>query len=93
LKFRLLFALDRQSRHLTSGDVLGGKQEAGMEYILLFATIVASMFIVDYLARERGWNRHRWRVAAATVGPLAIPLLYLVDAASALRKMMNVPRP
>ena len=63
-----------------------------MEYILLFVTIVASMFIVDYLARERGRNRHRWRVAAANIGPLAIPVLYFVEAMSALRKMMNAPR-
>ena len=63
-----------------------------MEYILLAVTILASLFIVDYLARERGWNRHRWRVAAATIGPLAIPLLYLVDAACAVRKMISALR-
>jgi hypothetical protein len=59
-----------------------------MAYVLIFVTILASLFIVDTLARERGWNRHRWRVAAVTIGPLAIPLVYLLDAASALRKMM-----
>jgi hypothetical protein len=64
-----------------------------MGYVLVFVTILASLFIVDALARERGWNRHRWRVAAATIGPLAIPLVYLVDAAGAVRKMMNAPRP
>jgi hypothetical protein len=72
---------------------LGGKQEAGMGYILFFVTVLASLFIVDYLARERGWNRHRWRVAAATIGPLAIPLLYLVQGASALKKTITAPRP
>jgi hypothetical protein len=68
--------------------------EAGgrMGYLLLFAMVLGSLFIVDYLARERGWNRHRWRVAAATVGPLAIPLVYLADAACAVRKMMSAPR-
>ena len=63
-----------------------------MGYVLVFVTIVASLFIVDYLARERGRNRHRWRVAAATIGPLAIPLVYLADAARAVRKMI-APRP
>jgi hypothetical protein len=72
--------------------MLGGKQEARMGYILISVTILASLFIVDYLARERGWNRHRWRVAAASLGPLAIPLVYLVDAACAVSKMMNAPR-
>jgi len=64
-----------------------------MGYILLPVTVLASMFLVDYLARERGWNRHRWRVAAASIGPLAIPLVYFVDAACAVRKMINAPRP
>jgi hypothetical protein len=63
-----------------------------MGYILFAVTILASMFIVDYLARERGWNRHRWRVAAASVGPLAIPVVYLVDAACAVSKMIHAPR-
>jgi hypothetical protein len=64
-----------------------------MGYILFFVTVLASLFIVDYLARERGWNRHRWRVAAATIGPLAIPLLYLVQGAAALKKTITAPRP
>ena len=64
-----------------------------MGYILIFVAILASLFVVDYLARERGWNRHRWRVAAATIGPLAIPFVYLVDAARTIRKMINAPRP
>ena len=64
-----------------------------MGYILFSVTILASLFIADYLARERGWNRHRWRVAAATIGPLAIPLIYLVDAARAVKKMIIAPRP
>ena len=64
-----------------------------MGYILFLVTVLASLFIVDYLARERGWSRHRWRVAAATLGPLAIPLVYLVDGACAVRKMISAPRP
>jgi hypothetical protein len=64
-----------------------------MGYLLFFVTILASLFIVDYLARERGWNRSRWAVASLSIGPLAIPLIYLVDAACAVRKMINAPRP
>jgi hypothetical protein len=64
-----------------------------MAYVVFFVTILASLFIVDYLARERGWNRSRWVVASLSIGPLAIPLVYLVDAACAVRKMINAPRP
>jgi hypothetical protein len=63
-----------------------------MGYVLLFVTFLASAFIVDYLARERGWNRHRWVVAAVILGPFAIPLVYLMQVASALRKMVHAPR-
>jgi hypothetical protein len=68
------------------------KQEAALGYLLFFVTVLASLFIVDYLARERGWNRHRWAVASVIVGPLAIPLVYLVQAAYAVRKMIIAPR-
>ena len=64
-----------------------------MGYVLTFAVFLASAFIVDYLARERGWNRHRWVVAAVILGPFAIPLIYAVQAAIALRKMVHAPRP
>jgi hypothetical protein len=71
----------------------GAKQEAAMvTYILYFVIFLASVFIVDYLARERGWNRRRWAVATVIIGPLAIPLIYLVQAAYALRKMFNATR-
>ena len=63
-----------------------------MGYLLFFAIVLGSLFIVDYLARERGWNRSRWAVASVTLGPLAIPLIYLVDAAYAVWKMMSAPR-
>jgi hypothetical protein len=63
-----------------------------MGYVLFFATVMASLFIVDYLARERGWNRSRWTLAAVVLGPLAIPLVYVLDAAYAVRKMMTAPR-
>jgi hypothetical protein len=68
-------------------------QEAAMGYLLFLVTVIGSLFIVDYLVRERGWNRSRWAVAAVSIGPLAIPLVYLVDAACAVRKMINAPRP
>jgi hypothetical protein len=61
-------------------------------YIVSFAALLASLFIVDYLARQRGWNRSRWTLAAAVLGPLAIPLIYVVDAACAVRKMISAPR-
>jgi hypothetical protein len=63
-----------------------------MGYVVFFIVILASLFVVDYLARERGWNRSRWAVASVTLGPLAIPLIYLVDAAYAVRKMMSAPK-
>jgi hypothetical protein len=68
------------------------KQEAAMGYLLFFAIVLASLFIVDYLARERGWNRSRWAVASVLIGPLAIPLIYLVDAAYAVRKVISAPK-
>jgi hypothetical protein len=64
-----------------------------MGYVLFFVTVLASLFIVDYLARERGWNRSRWTLAAVVLGPLAIPLIYVVDAACAVRKMLKAPTP
>jgi hypothetical protein len=64
-----------------------------MGYVLFFVTVLASLFIVDYLARERGWNRSRWMLAAVGLGPLAIPLVYLMDAAYAVRKMIPAKRP
>ncbi|MBR0789898.1 hypothetical protein JQ631_12505 [Bradyrhizobium manausense] len=60
-----------------------------MGYLLYGVTIFASVLIVDYLARRRGWSRDRWGMAALTLGPLAVPLIYLVDAAKALRNMMT----
>ncbi len=60
--------------------------------ILVFVTFLASMLVVGYLAHERGWRQSRWVWIAAAIGPLAIALLYLVDAASALRKKMRARR-
>ena len=53
-----------------------------MGLLLVSVTVFASVLIVDYLARKRGWNRDRWTMAAVVLGPLVIPLDF-VDAASA----------
>ena len=53
---------------------------------LLVVIALGSMLLVGYLAHERGRSQSRWVWTAAFIGPLAIPLLYLADAASALRK-------
>ncbi|HJZ20960.1 MAG TPA: hypothetical protein VJ226_08385 [Bradyrhizobium sp.] len=63
-----------------------------MGYILFFVTVLASLFIVDYLARQRGWNRSRWTLVTVVLGPLAIPLIYVGDAACAVRKMISAPK-
>jgi hypothetical protein len=60
--------------------------------ILLVVTGLASMLIVGYLACERGRSQSRWVWTAAVIGPLAIPLLYLADAAAALRKVNGTER-
>ncbi len=60
--------------------------------ILVLVTFVASMPLAGYLAYERGRSQRRWIYIAAIIGPLAIPMLYLVAAASALRKTINTPR-
>jgi hypothetical protein len=56
-----------------------------MDLILVVAAL-GSMLIVGYLAYERGRSQSRWVWTAAVIGPLAIPLLYLADAAAAIRK-------
>ena len=63
-----------------------------MGYLLFLAVCIGSLFVVDYLARERGWNRSRWAVAAVLLGPLAIPLIYLVQAARAVRRTIRPNR-
>lgn len=60
-----------------------------MGSIILFFVFLGSVFLVDYLAHERGWKRSRWTVAAVVLGPLAIPLIYTVDAAQAVRKLIS----
>jgi hypothetical protein len=60
-----------------------------MEAILVLAAGLGSMLLVGYLAYERGRGQSRWVWTAAIIGPLAIPLLYLADAAAAIRKRIG----
>jgi hypothetical protein len=59
--------------------------------VLVLVTFVGSMFIVGDLAHGLGRSQSRWVWIAAAIGPLAIPLLYLVAATSAVRKLMSSP--
>jgi hypothetical protein len=55
---------------------------------------VASAAIVGLIAR--GFGRRPWpwvAVAASSIGPLAIPALFVVVATSAIKKMINAKRP
>jgi hypothetical protein len=61
--------------------------------LLLLAIGLGSMLLVGYLAHERGRSQSRWVWTAALIGPLAIPLLYLADAAAAVRKAASAARP
>jgi hypothetical protein len=60
---------------------------------LLVVIALGSMLLVGYLARERGRSQSRWVWTAAVIGPLAIPLLYLADAAAAVRKAASAAKP
>jgi hypothetical protein len=61
--------------------------------LVILVVNVASIVIVGRLAREGGREPRPWVWTAAFIGPFAIPLLYLADAISALRKMLNAQRP
>jgi hypothetical protein len=63
-----------------------------MGNLLLLAVCIGSLFVVDYLARARGWNRSRWAVVAVTFGPLAIPLIYLLQSAHSVRRWIQPDR-
>ena len=73
--------------------MFGGMQEAGLDTasLLVFVTFVGVMFVVGDLAHGLGRSQSRWVWIAAAIGPLAIPLLYLVAATSAVRKLMSSP--
>ncbi len=63
-----------------------------MDLILLVTIGLGSMLVVGYLAYERGRSQSRWVWTAALIGPLAIPLLYLADAAAAVRKRIGTAK-
>jgi hypothetical protein len=63
-----------------------------MDPILLVVAGVGSMLLVGYLAHERGRSQSRWVWTAAFIGPLAIPLLYLTEAAAAVRKRLGAAK-
>ncbi|MFG3756606.1 MULTISPECIES: hypothetical protein [Pseudomonadota] len=44
---------------------------------------IPSMHLSAGMARRRGRSVHGWMVVAATVGPLGLPLLWLLPARSA----------
>ncbi len=59
---------------------------------ILIVTALASMFLAGHLAHERGRSQSRWVWTAALIGPLAIPLIYLADAAAAVRRRLGPAR-
>jgi len=59
---------------------------------ILVVIALGSMLVVGYLARERGRSQSRWVWTAAVIGPLAIPLLYLADAVTAVRKRIGAAK-
>ena len=61
--------------------------------ILIAVTGLALMLIVGYLAWGRGRSQSRWVWTAAIIGPLAIPLIYLADAAAAIRRRIGAAPP
>jgi hypothetical protein len=61
--------------------------------LVILVVSAASIVIVGRLAREGGRAPWPWVLTAAIIGPFAIPLLYLADAISALRKRISAPRP
>ncbi len=70
--------------------IFGSLAQAGIDVsILILVTFVASMPVAGYLAYERGRSQRRWVIVAALIGPLAVPILYLVAAASTFRKTIR----
>ena len=61
--------------------------------VLLLVVCVGSMLLAGELALEFGRSQKLWIWVAAGIGPLAIPLLFLMAGASALKKKMNSPAP
>lgn len=63
-----------------------------MDPVLLVTIGLGSMLVTGYLAYERGRSQSRWVWTAALIGPFAIPLLYLADAAAAVRKRIGATK-
>jgi hypothetical protein len=61
--------------------------------ILLLVVAVCSMLLAGELALEFGRGQKRWIWIAAVIGPFAIPLLFLMAGASALRKRVSASAP
>jgi hypothetical protein len=59
--------------------------------VLLLVLAVCSMLLAGELALEFGRGQKRWIWIAAVIGPFAIPLLFLMVGASALRKKVSTP--
>jgi hypothetical protein len=72
--------------------VSSNQPEAPMDPILFVAMALGPMLVVGYLAHKRGRSQSRWVWTAAVIGPLAIPLLYLADAAAAIRKRLGAAK-
>jgi len=72
--------------------MLGAIQETAMDipFLVLF---VGSMVVAGLLAKERGRRPWPWVLVASVIGPLAIPVLYLVVATAAFRDMIHARRP
>ena len=58
---------------------------------LFLVVCVGSMLLAGELALEFGRGQKRWIWVAAVIGPFAIPLLFLMAGASALRKKVSAP--
>ena len=72
-------------------DIIGESGESAVDAILV-VTGLTSMLLVGYLACERGRSQSRWVWTAAFIGPLAIPLLYLADAAAVVRRRIGAAK-
>jgi hypothetical protein len=61
--------------------------------IAVVVIAIGSMLFAGVLAQDWGRSPTRWVWIAAVIGPLAIPVFYVVVAASAVRHKISVPRP
>ena len=53
-----------------------------MTFFLISAVCIVSMFAVGHIARSQGRRAKLWIWTAAVIGPLAIPMLYVVPCGS-----------